>query len=131
MKYIYVSIFLLAAVLVFAQPIVADFHKVTLVRVVDGDTIKFNLACKHKLFCRNMSVRVRGVDCPEMRSANKEDKERALAAKQFTQQFLTGRKIALKSCQKGKYFRMVCDVYADGKNLATALLEAGHAVPYK
>lgn len=113
-----------------AQPLTSNFYKVGLARVVDGDTIKVNLPCSYKTFCRNISVRVAGVDCPEMRSANKQERAQAVAAKKFTQAFLQGRNITLKSCTKGKYFRMVCNVLADGNDLSSALLEAGLAAPY-
>ena len=32
--------------------------------------------------------------------------------------------------QRGKYFRILADVYIDGKNLADDLIKAGHARSY-
>lgn len=52
------------------------------------------------------------------------------AAKKFTRDFLTGKKITLKQCTRDKYFRLLCDVYADNKSLAEALLSENLAAPY-
>ncbi|MDD6153405.1 MAG: thermonuclease family protein [Elusimicrobia bacterium] len=83
-----------------------------------------------ELFCKAVSVRVRGVDTPELKSQDPETKAKAKAAQKFTRDFLTGKKITLKQCTRDKYFRLLCDVYADGKNLSSALLEENLAVPY-
>lgn len=129
MKHILTIIFCIVVLSVSAQPVTSNFYKVDLVRVVDGDTFKVNLACNYKLFCRSVSVRVAGINCPELRSKDETERQNAKAAKEFTKQFLDKRKITLKNCQKGKYFRMACNVFADEEDLAAALLEAGHAVP--
>ena len=39
-------------------------------------------------------------------------------------------KIALKNLKRGKYFRIVADVYVDKESLAVMLVEAGVAIPY-
>lgn len=113
-----------------AQPLTSNFYKVQLGKVIDGDTFKVYLACNYKLFCRGVSVRVRGIDTPELTSKDPDTKERARQAKSFTREFLTGRKITLKSCTKDKYFRLLCDVYADRESLSAALLSKNLAVPY-
>jgi len=38
--------------------------------------------------------------------------------------------IDLKNIERGKYFRIVADVFVDGESLADELIEAGIAVPY-
>ena len=123
-------IFCLIALPVLSQPITSNFYKAVFVRVVDGDTIKVNLPCSYKMFCRNISVRVAGVDCPEIHSKDKQERQQAQAAKYFTRAFLQGHNITLKGCRKGTYFRIVCAVLADGKDLSVALLDAGLAIPY-
>lgn len=123
-------VLLFISVFAFAQQPTSSFYKVQLGKVLDGDTFKVYLACNYKLFCKAVSVRVRGVDTPELKSKNPETKAKAKAAKKFTQNFLTGKKITLKQCTRDKYFRLLCDVYADGKNLSSALLEENLAVPY-
>lgn len=112
------------------KPLLQNFHKVALASVYDGDTFKVYLACRYRLFCKAMPVRVRGVDCPEMRGGTAETKALARKAKKFTKDFLTGGKILLKNCGRDKYFRLLCEVKVNGQSLAAALLAAGYAVPY-
>lgn len=62
------------------------------------------------------------------------DKEKQLAreAKQFTVEHLRAAKnITLKNIKRGKYFRLIADVYVDGVSLADQLIKQGHAVEYK
>ena len=121
---------LLLAPITFAQQPTSNFYKVKLGKVLDGDTFKVYLACNYKLFCKAVSVRVRGVDTPELKSKDPETKAKAKAAQKFTRDFLTGKKITLKQCTRDKYFRLLCDVYADNKNLAEALLSKNLAISY-
>lgn len=114
----------------FAQQPTSNFYKVRLGKVIDGDTFKVYLACSYKLFCKSVSVRVRGVNCPEMRGGTPETKAAAKAAKAFTTQFLRGGKILLRNCGRDKYFRLLCEVNVNGADLGAALIEHGHAVPY-
>lgn len=107
-----------------------NFNKVSLASVYDGDTFKVYLACRYPVFCKAIPVRVRGVDCPEMRGGTEETKAAAKAAKAFTKTFLKSGKILLRNCGRDKYFRLLCDVKVNGQDLTKALLDAGHAVPY-
>ena len=123
---------LLLSVPVFAQEVeLQGFNKVTLASVYDGDTFRVNLSCRYGLFCKTMPVRVRGVDCPEMRGVPPETKELAKQAKQFTKDFLTSGKILLRNCGRDKYFRLLCDVKVNGESLADELLKNGYAIPYE
>ena len=111
-----------------------NLKKVKLISVYDGDTFKVNLPCKEKLFCQNISVRVRGINTPELNSKNIKEKQNALKAKQFTQEVLLGGKIILKNCTRDKYFRLLCNVFIKKEkeeiNLAKRLLLSGLAVKY-
>lgn len=125
-------IFLLIAPLSIAQQDVKlqNFNKVSLASVYDGDTFRVYLACHYPIFCKAIPVRVRGVDCPEMRGGTEETKAAAKAAKAFTKTFLKSGKILLRNCGRDKYFRLLCDVKVNGQDLTKALLDTGHAVPY-
>jgi len=72
-----------------------------------------------------------GVDAPEIRGKCASEKLAARKAKQFTVQFLrAGRVVELRKIKRGKYFRLLAEVYVDGKNLADALIKANVARPY-
>ncbi len=110
--------------------IVQNFNKVSLGSIYDGDTFRVHLACKYGVFCKTIPIRVRGVDCPEIKGSSAETKALAKQAKAFTKNFLKGGKILLCNCGRDKYFRLLCDVKVNGKSLGEELLKAGHAIPY-
>jgi micrococcal nuclease len=41
-----------------------------------------------------------------------------------------GKVIALENMQRGKYFRIVADVYVDGESLSESLIRSGLGVTY-
>lgn len=97
----------------------------------DGDTITVNVSSIHPFFGQNMKVRLNGVDTPEIRTANSCEKEKALVAKDMVRGILsTAKKIELRNVKKGKFFRVVADVYYDGNSLSQLLLNYKLAVSY-
>ena len=77
-------------------------------------------------------MRLRGVDTPEIRGKCPWEKRMAKAAKRLVREILekAGR-ITLRETGRGKYFRIVAHVVADGTDVSDALLSAGLAVPYQ
>jgi len=108
------------------------FTGVQYVRNYDGDTITVNIPGVHPLLGHEISVRVQGVDAPEIRGARcPEERTLALKAKQFVHDLLTqAHSIVLENVKRGKYFRLVAAVRVDGRDLSTLLLENHLAVPY-
>ncbi len=99
--------------------------------IYDGDTFRATIKGWPPLIGERISIRVNGVDTPEMRG--KCDKEKVLArkAKQHAVAMLrNGKVIKLENMMRGKYFRIAADVYIDGKRLANSLVQAGLGVVY-
>ncbi len=113
------------------QKDMANFDNVSLISVYDGDTFYVDIpSCNIEVFCKYISVRVRGVDCPEMKGSSAETKARAKQAKEFSERFLKNGKILLYNCGRDKYFRLLCDVGVNDKSLGAELIKSGHAVSY-
>lgn len=106
------------------------FKAVEIVSVYDGDTFKINLNCNTGIFCDNIPVRVKGIDCPEIKGKTQKEKELATQAKQFTKDFLHSGPVNLKECTRDKYFRINCKAEVNGQDLATLLLDKELAYPY-
>ena len=126
---IVVILLVLAPGLISAQDTVTD---VEVVRVYDGDTFYVDIRGFPPIVGDDMPVRVRGIDCPEIRSSC--DAERALArqARDFAEDLLLrAERVDLIDIERGKYFRIVADVLMDGDDLALLLIDAGLAVPYE
>ena len=101
------------------------------VDVYDGDTFKIDLTSMHPLFGDDLSIRLFGVDTPEMRGTTDEVKALAKQAQQLTEKALKGAsKIELRNPQRGKYFRIVSEVWIDGESLADILKAKGLAKDY-
>ena len=102
-----------------------------IVEVYDGDTFKIDLPSQHPLFGDDISVRVLGIDTPEMRGTSDEVKALAYKAKNRTQELLSDAKmIELKNPQRDKYFRVLAEVWIDGESLGEKLKSDGLAKDY-
>ncbi len=98
-------------------------QNVSVASVYDGDTFKINLNCSLAVYCEKVPVRVRGVDCPEIKGKTKKEKRLAQKAKAFTKDFLQQEPISLSDCGRDKYFRLLCTVKnAQGQSLADELI---------
>lgn len=107
-----------------ALPGAQTLQQVDVASVYDGDTFKINLNCSLAVYCEKVPVRVRGVDCPEIKGKTKKEKALAQKAKAFTKNFLQRTPISLANCTRDKYFRLLCDVTnGTGQNLAQELIK--------
>lgn len=122
------------AFLVLAFPFLLSanyFHDVTVERVVDGDTIVISILDLPEVFGKKVSVRVAGIDTPEMRGKCPYEQELANRAKDRVEGIIMrGRVISLGNVKRDKYFRLLADVLVDGENVAATLVEEGLAVTY-
>lgn len=101
------------------------------VSIYDGDTFRVTINNYPAVIGERISIRVLGVDTPELRGKCEKEKRLALLAKQFTVKHLRAAKvIILKNVQRGKYFRLLANVDVDGKDLSALLIQSGHARPY-
>lgn len=102
------------------------------ISIYDADTFRVNIDNWPEIIGSNIPVRVRGIDAPEIRGLCIKEKFKARKAREFVKKILgVGLKIELKNIQRGKYFRLVADVFVDEKNIAEMLKEASLARPYK
>ena len=99
------------------------------VKVVDGDTIDividlgFNLSKKER-------VRLAGIDSPESRTKDLEEKELGLESKEFLKRRLEDGKssgLRVKTEKDGKYGRMLGWIYCGETNINTEMVDRGYA----
>lgn len=109
-----------------------NFRCVKYVRNYDADTITFNIPNVHPLIGKNISVRVRHVDTPEVRGKLPCEKETARIAKRLIENLLkNSKRIDLANIGKDKYFRILADVVVDGRPLKDILLKNSLAYAYE
>lgn len=101
------------------------------IKVYDGDTITIatKLPYENSPFFR-FSVRLRGIDCPEIRTKNENEKKCAKIAKQLLVDHIYHKIVTLKNVDYDKYGRVLADVYLDNINITSLLIDKKLAVVY-
>jgi len=124
-------LFLALAPLLSAADEFSGPYPARVLRVTDGDTVHVAVDIWPG-FTWTGAVRLTGVDTPELRGSPPCERALAEAAAAFTRRFLSeARTIKVSGIGLGKYAgRVLGSIQADGRDLAAALLAAGHARPY-
>ena len=118
-------------------------YKAIVERVVDGDTIDVIIDLGFKTW-KKVRVRMEGINTPESRTRDLEEKKRGLAAKDRLVEILkyNNNECTLKVSGVGKFGRAIASVYVDTLspasdqssmtivNVNKQLIEEGHAVAY-
>ncbi len=129
----FLSLVLLLVALPFsyAKETYEDIIVSEVISIYDGDTFRVDIDNYPEIIGKNMPIRVKGIDTPEIRTKCDREKKLARNAKQLTVSLLRKAKIIkLKNIERGKYFRLVADVFVDGKLLSKELIKSKLAVPY-
>jgi len=106
-----------------------DFPNVTYHRCYDGDTCTFSIPGVHPLFGEKISVRIAGIDTPEIKGKCQQEKVLATEARDVVRRTLEkAQRIDLIDAKRGKYSRIVARVLADGKDVAEVLFKHSLAV---
>ena len=105
-------------------------------RVVDGDTVDVDIDLGFGVWLRKERIRLLGIDTPESRTRDKEEKKYGLAAKEFLKKAL-GTSPILKTTKdgKGKFGRILVEFIVEVEdnriNINQLLVDNYHAVQYQ
>ena len=112
-------------------PFIPPVTEGKVIKVYDGDTI--TLASKlpfDESPLYRFSVRINGIDCPEMRTKNADEKQCAKLAKQKIIDACFNKIVQLKNVKLEKYGRVLADVHIDDVSLGELLCKCNLAVKY-
>jgi len=111
-------------------------YKAEVLSVYDGDTITVMIDQGMKHFAR-VKVRMVGINTPEIRTKDLEEKARGYAAKDYLKSRIEGKTIVINTVKKGKFGRWlgVIWLYEEGmeelgESLNDEMIRMGHAVAY-
>ena len=114
-------------------------YKISPLKIIDGDTIDANIDLGFDIQVKKR-IRFAGINTPESRTRDLEEKAKGLAAKNRVKQLLDGcDNITLKSHGVGKFGRCLGEIFLDRidgqekitlENLNELLKKEKHAVKY-
>ena len=101
-------------------------------KVIDGDTVDLDIDLGFSLTISHR-VRLKGVNAPESRTTNSEEKERGLAAKAWLiEQLSRDGEWIIETHKEDKYGRILGTLYmiGDPVTINEKMLNEGIAIPY-
>ena len=111
-------------------------YKVKILKVVDGDTVDVDIDLGFGVWLKNERVRIMGIDTPESRTRDLEEKKYGLLAKEYLKELLEN-KVTLKTQiskngedMKGKFGRILGDFSTPSGNVTDLMISGFHAVRY-
>ena len=110
-------------------------YRSSLVKIIDGDTIDVDLDLGFAVVLKKQRIRLYGINTPESRTRDKEEKLYGLAAKARLRELLEQAdtitvKTAIDKKARGKYGRILGTIYIDDINVNQLLVDEGHAIVY-
>ena len=103
-----------------------------IVRVIDGDSIILDIDLGFGLWIHGERIRLYGIDTPECRTRDAEEKAAGFLAKEFVEDALhVGGIYRLQTKEKGKFGRYLGTIYlTDDTSINASLVKERLAVPY-
>ena len=107
-------------------------YKVEVTRVVDGDTVDVDIDLGFGMVYKKQRVRMMGIDTPESRTRNLEEKYYGKLSKAHLQKILSEGNIQLLSHDKGKFGRILGELFIGNSvySVNQQMIDEHHAVPY-
>ena len=109
-------------------------YNATVVRIVDGDTIRLDIDLGFDIVLKNQSVRLYKVDTPECRTRDLKEKAAGLLAKEVVQNLIAvGERVFIRTKldTKGKFGRLLGTIITtDNININEHLIDNNYAVEY-
>lgn len=115
------------------------YYKAEVLRVVDGDSIRCDVDMGFGIWQHNKDIRLYGINAPEIRTTDLEEKERGYVSKDWLDEIIedVDYQVILKTYKDstGKYGRLLADVLVviDGElvNINQRMLSEGLAEIYE
>lgn len=113
-------------------------YSADVVKIIDGDTIDVNIHLGFNVILYKQRIRLMGIDTPESRTRNLEEKKRGLISKQYVvDKCPVGSRIVIESLDRGKFGRILGNIWAADTEEVTAdntinknMIADGFAVEY-
>lgn len=112
-------------------PFVMPVEEGVVVKVYDGDTITIGAKLPYESSpLYRFSVRLAGIDSPEIKSKNLAEKQAAQISQQALSGLLLNKQIQLRNIGNEKYGRVLADVYLNELHVNEWMISNGYAKAY-
>jgi micrococcal nuclease len=114
-------------------------YRCKIIKVIDGDTADVDIDLGFGVWLKKQRIRFNGIDTPESRTSDRDEKKYGLAAKTFVQSYLpvgSNQTLITVKDAKGKFGRILGEFKVFDKEtdawviLNTMMIEKHHAVAY-
>lgn len=103
-------------------------------RVIDGDSVVLDIDLGFDMWMKNQNIRIYGIDTPECRTRDLDEKARGFLAKEHVENLLpVGEEVTIDTYKDrgGKFGRILGKITnIEGINVGQSLLDVNFAVPY-
>ena len=108
-----------------------EYSVIEIMRIVDGDTVDVLLDLGFDIH-RKERVRILGIDAPETRTTDENEKKFGTEAKAYVVSwFAKHPKITVRTTKDDKYGRILGEFFdSEGRNLSHSIVEDGYAWEY-
>ena len=105
-------------------------YRCKVLKIVDGDTVDVDIDLGFGIVLKNERVRIMGIDTPESRTRDLEEKARGIASKERLEELLEGGEFIVESKEVGKYGRLLGTLFVEDLNVNETLVKEGFSVEY-
>jgi|TARA_B110000967_G_scaffold201641_1_gene239233 micrococcal nuclease len=112
------------------EPFQPDVHFGKVIKVYDGDSITIVAKPYENYPAYRFSVRLNGIDTPELRTHDENEKKHGYIARDALSAKILNKIVVLKNVGSEKYGRLLADIYFDDENICEWMVIQGYAVRY-
>jgi micrococcal nuclease len=107
-------------------------YKCEVKRIVDGDTVDVIIDLGFSILY-STRVRLYGIDTPESRTRDKDEKVRGLLSKDYLKEWLDQGGVIIRTYRdkKGKFGRVLGEMVVGGRNINLLMVNENYAVKYE
>jgi endonuclease YncB( thermonuclease family) len=129
--WIKIIIFILNSLLISSTFAYGDVKISKVISIYDGDTLRVNIDSFPDIVGKNIRIRIKGIDAPEIKGNCQKEIDLAIMARDYLINAINkSNLIELRNIERGKYFRIVGELYIDGENISNNLIKRRLAYHY-
>jgi len=131
LNWIKIIFFFLSSILISSTFAFEDVKISKVISVYDGDTLRVNIDSFPDIIGKNIRIRIKGIDAPEIKGKCQKEIDLAIMARDYLRNTINqSSQIELRNIKRDKYFRIVGELYIDGENISKGLIKEKLAYIY-